>query len=79
MRAVEDDGRCVVLGGTREEGTLLVQARLVVEKGVGEVEVSVELVVVEFHRDCVVRVLVDRPYEADQVQAQVLAVATPGS
>lgn len=78
MRSVKDDSRGVVPGRAREERALFVQARLVVEEGVGEVEVSVELVVVKLDRDRVVRVLVYRPHEPDQVETQVLAVAPPG-
>jgi hypothetical protein len=54
VRAVEYDGWGVVLWRAREKGAVIVQAGLVIEECVGEVKVTMELVVVEFHRDSVV-------------------------
>jgi hypothetical protein len=78
MWPVEDDSRGIVLGRAREERAIFVQARLVVEESVGEVEVPVELVVIKLDRDCVVRILVYCPYETDQIQTQILSVSPPG-
>lgn len=64
--------------GAGEEGAVFVEAGFVVFVGVGEVEVPVVVAVVEFDGDGVVGVLVDGPDEADQVDAEVFAVATPG-
>jgi hypothetical protein len=75
--AVKDDCWGVVLGWAREERAVLGQTCLVVKEGVGKMEVSVEFVIVELHCHRVVRVLVHRPHESNQVQAQVLAVSAP--
>lgn len=77
VRPVVHECRMVLGRGTREQRPLVVEARLVVEEGVGEVEVAVGLAVVELDRHRVVRVLVDGPHEARQVEAQVPPVAAP--
>lgn len=58
-------------------GAVLVQASLVVAEVVSRVEVSTLVAVIELYSDGVMLVLVNRPDEADQVEADIFAVASP--
>jgi hypothetical protein len=77
VRSIEQSGRQVILGRVREERTLLIEACLVIEESVCEMKVPLKLVVVKLYRDGVVRVLVDSPNDANEVEAEILSVPTP--
>jgi len=65
--------------GAREQCALVVQTGFVVLVGIGEVEVTVLISVVELDRDGVVGLLVHGPDEASQVETEVASVTLPGS
>lgn len=68
MGAVKDHSwGAILFWWAREKAALVVEAGLIVEKGIGKVEVSVELVVVKLDGYGIVRVLVNGPDKADQV------------
>jgi len=69
MRSVKNGSWSIAIDRTSKEGSVLIEAGLIIEQSVCEVKITVEFVIIEFHGDSIMRVLVHSPNETNEIEA----------